>query len=126
MEIKEFKIDGVIVDRNDKYDEDTLLDEFIEWIESKGLEYGGGFEDITNKAEEVIPLDEYMQENVIDTCEDIDEVMDELTGWGLDWYTTYTFTFKGDKYSFELVDSGKSDDPGVNYPEIENFKKIEV
>jgi hypothetical protein len=46
---KEYRIDGCIIDWSGNSNEDTVLDEFIEWIESKGWEFGGGFEDITNK-----------------------------------------------------------------------------
>lgn len=46
---KEYKIDGCIIDKSGNSNEDTILDAFIEWIESRGLEFGGGFEDITNK-----------------------------------------------------------------------------
>lgn len=64
-------------------------------------------------------------QEVIDRSEDIFEVEDWLTGFGLEWYQNYTFTFKGKTYSFHLIDSGKSDEPqNGNYPEVEDLYEV--
>jgi len=61
----------------------------------------------------------------INKCEDLYDVESELTGWGLEWYEDYTFEFKGKKYIFNLIDSGKSDEPQYgNYPEVSELKEI--
>ena len=64
-------------------------------------------------------------QRTIDMCEDIYDVEDQLTGWGLDWYQEYTFNFKNKRYSFQLIDSGKSDEPQYgNYPKVSDLKEI--
>lgn len=47
---KEFEISGCIETPSD-VDIDRLWDEFIEWIESKGWFFGGGFRELKDEAE---------------------------------------------------------------------------
>ena len=47
---KEFEICGCIETPSD-VDIDRLWDEFIEWIESKGWYFGGGFRELKDESE---------------------------------------------------------------------------
>jgi hypothetical protein len=70
-------------------------------------------------------LDTEIQSILNINCETIDDVMDELTGWGLELNVTYTLNYKNKNYSFYLVDSGVSDEPQYgNCPKVVDFKEI--
>ena len=55
MDEKEIEIGGcILVPRNVSKDE--VIDQFIEWVESKGWYFGGGFRELTyNEKGELIP-----------------------------------------------------------------------
>jgi len=64
-------------------------------------------------------------QEAINERKDINGVRDELTGWGLERDVEFIFEFKGKYYIFQLVDSGKSDEPQYGtYSEIEFLKEI--
>lgn len=45
------KIEGIICSDDIKFDVDKFTDEFIDWIESKGLYFGGGLMPLDNKTD---------------------------------------------------------------------------
>ena len=67
----------------------------------------------------------FAQQSIEEECKNIEEVEDILLDFDLDWNIIYSVKFKDKKYSFEIVDSGRSDEPQYgNTPEIKDFKEL--
>ncbi|HBJ1650858.1 TPA: hypothetical protein LA460_000076 [Clostridium botulinum] len=47
--IEHLKVEGIICSDDKEFDNNKFIDDFIEWVESKGLYFGGGFEPLKNK-----------------------------------------------------------------------------